>query len=1358
MDDSIVIIEEDTKENKEETKENESHHTHNGKEILKIAVSPKGDYAVTYDSDNFIVGWNITVKKDKDPDSSLLNAKNDVEVDDEMKIEDEKMKVEKKVEDVKIAEDVKMKVEVTINIEYFEIKVSNSDSKIILLNSKYRRYYEIYKLGNTQLIKEYDDKNKISFTLDGKLVRCRNNEIKVYSLNNTNNKLKLESVYKISIDDTFRECGITENKIWARSSDFFYLWDLNSFHLNFSSCLPERSYKITNGKNKNSSIHVLIGDNIIFLNGFNFPIRYIENENLSKKEHDYFLVYDISDEYKQPVKASFYYKTKKIYRVNDDDSKTVNDKKFKKVYGEDKCEQKFMICNLQSNKVYGVDNNNKIITADISNYNWFESDYKDDDENKSDYKNDDENKTGYKDDDEDSGWNNYLNVYDTKNKSDYKDDNQNSGWSNYLNDYDIYDVNDTIIDPNMERIRQLLDKDKTDNSIVDDTCNDKTDNSIVDDDTCKDKTDNSIVDDDTCKDKIEYLIKVDNKVYSWKIIVESKPTFTINIIKGENVIDSKEVTYELIKYILLKNNALALKVKKKVKNEVREIIVIFKFYGNKIQLQYLTYLSNKSVKNENQNEKKFINAVNNDDGLQDVENELPLGDIKSIITNDDDGTLEKEWLEFIITDYFTLLKYGSKYFQFFIKCGREDLIRKTYNKCINLIRRDTKKNFEFLGIMNSSIKILIKEYPDYLNKFNQDMLILLNPTKDKPGKINPKHHVRSDCKIIYCWQLPLWYYYFKEYFFNSLFVLLVIIFCIIIIIIALTAIAVGLPVGFAFILFVILFAIIYSLIKCLHYNKIKPRYYNLIFVPFTLFFTFFTILMIFIGLLSMFALIIPFYLSLMIYLYLKYSKDYDQSIHLTCNYNSLCCYPSEYSWFYELAFKPQSSIFIYMCQRKYYNKKSSGLSKSIRNLFSEIIKFDQTLDEKYDKFIYQVGEVLDIIMSYISLEIITTDRTLLKVPSKENDLDNRREFFNNLNGEAITDFKWRTFGRYYYFLIWLIFIAFQICFIIGSLPLSFNTNEVRTQLYKVTYIIGFMQLYFEFKQFIWSPAEYIYSIWNLFDLSAYLLPTITSYLWIYHNNIPVWLISLSCLFLNVKFLLFFRAFEYFGIYFAIIFGVIRRIFPFLMILIFITISFALSFHLLLIPKDSNPLSNPNPADSNNPWTLSKKYNQISEDGSINSKSIFIEEPDDSTNLFTSFYTSLLATYLFLAGDSSSFTKWSPTADNTLIMFLMTLFSFLIVIYLMNLFIGLLNMSIEKDYDRGSYLVQKAEILAEIELFYLLPFQRRWKHWFPDVINYEVRMDIAQKYVKKLIEDGKWKSNNYVDSEYKDKVLKQLDLL
>jgi len=370
-----------------------------------------------------------------------------------------------------------------------------------------------------------------------------------------------------------------------------------------------------------------------------------------------------------------------------------------------------------------------------------------------------------------------------------------------------------------------------------------------------------------------------------------------------------------------------------------------------------------------------------------------------------------------------------------------------------------------------------------------------------------------------------------------------------------------------------------------------------------------------------------------------------------------------------------------------------------------------------------------------------------------------------LNGEAIIDFKWRTFGRYYYFLIWLIFIAFQICFIIGSLLLTFITNEIRHQLYTTTIAIGFIHLFFEFRQLIWNPIEYITSIWNFFDLCAYLLPIITSFLWILNNDVSSWLISLSCLFLNIKFLLFFRAFEPFGIFFAIIFGVISRISSFLVILIIIIASFALSFHLLLTPKDRSKLfddpNNPEFDDPNSPWSLSKKFYQFNqEDKSINPKFALIQVPEENTNLFASFHTSLMATYLFLTGDSSSLTQWAPTAENTLMIILMSLFSFLVVIYLMNLLIGVLNTAIEKDRDRASYLVNKAEILAEIELFYLLPHQRRWKHWFPEVIHYKVRIDIARKYFREAIQNGKWVTDD-CPKEYKrhkNECLKELGML
>ncbi|CAB5185763.1 unnamed protein product [Rhizophagus irregularis] len=121
-------------------------------------------------------------------------------------------------------------------------------------------------------------------------------------------------------------------------------------------------------------------------------------------------------------------------------------------------------------------------------------------------------------------------------------------------------------------------------------------------------------------------------------------------------------------------------------------------------------------------------------------------------------------------------------------------------------------------------------------------------------------------------------------------------------------------------------------------------------------------------------------------------------------------------------------------------------------------------------------------------------------------------------------------------------------------------------------------------------------------------------------------------------------------------------------------------------------------------------------------------------MFIDIRTSLFAIYLFLAGDSNALSNWSY-ADNPSIAILIVLFSLLIVVYLMNLLIGLLNIAIEEDNNSVSYLIQKAEILAEIELFYLLPHQRRWQTWFPEVIHYYADADKTQIEIKRLIKEG-----------------------
>ncbi|POG77132.1 hypothetical protein GLOIN_2v1549610, partial [Rhizophagus irregularis DAOM 181602=DAOM 197198] len=97
----------------------------------------------------------------------------------------------------------------------------------------------------------------------------------------------------------------------------------------------------------------------------------------------------------------------------------------------------------------------------------------------------------------------------------------------------------------------------------------------------------------------------------------------------------------------------------------------------------------------------------------------------------------------------------------------------------------------------------------------------------------------------------------------------------------------------------------------------------------------------------------------------------------------------------------------------------------------------------------------------------------------------------------------------------------------------------------------------------------------------------------------------------------------------------------------------------------------------------------------------------------------------------------------------------VVVYLMNLLIGLLNNAIEEDNNRVSYLIQKAEILAEIELFYLLPHQRRWQTWFPEVIHYYANVDKTRIEIERLIKEGEWDNKEF--TEMREKLLEQLQI-
>ncbi|CAB4398764.1 unnamed protein product [Rhizophagus irregularis] len=91
-------------------------------------------------------------------------------------------------------------------------------------------------------------------------------------------------------------------------------------------------------------------------------------------------------------------------------------------------------------------------------------------------------------------------------------------------------------------------------------------------------------------------------------------------------------------------------------------------------------------------------------------------------------------------------------------------------------------------------------------------------------------------------------------------------------------------------------------------------------------------------------------------------------------------------------------------------------------------------------------------------------------------------------------------------------------------------------------------------------------------------------------------------------------------------------------------------------------------------------------------------------------------YLFLAGDSSALSNWEYTENPS---------------------------------------IAKAEILAEIELFYLLPHQRRWHTWFPEVIHYYADTDKTRIEIERLIEEGEWDAKEF--TEMRENLLKELQI-
>jgi hypothetical protein len=90
------------------------------------------------------------------------------------------------------------------------------------------------------------------------------------------------------------------------------------------------------------------------------------------------------------------------------------------------------------------------------------------------------------------------------------------------------------------------------------------------------------------------------------------------------------------------------------------------------------------------------------------------------------------------------------------------------------------------------------------------------------------------------------------------------------------------------------------------------------------------------------------------------------------------------------------------------------------------------------------------------------------------------------NGEALINFKWNTYGKYYYAVIWISFMVLLSCFTIAAtVPQQYIDKNIQNQLFIASIILGFIHLSFEIRQFIYSPKKWIYEFWNIFGKFVY---------------------------------------------------------------------------------------------------------------------------------------------------------------------------------------------------------------------------------------------------------------------------------
>ncbi|CAB4378825.1 unnamed protein product [Rhizophagus irregularis] len=340
-------------------------------------------------------------------------------------------------------------------------------------------------------------------------------------------------------------------------------------------------------------------------------------------------------------------------------------------------------------------------------------------------------------------------------------------------------------------------------------------------------------------------------------------------------------------------------------------------------------------------------------------------------------------------------------------------------------------------------------------------------------------------------------------------------------------------------------------------------------------------------------------------------------------------------------------------------------------------------------------------------------------------LNGTSEMFSEVVMEAVIKFKWDKFAQKLFlcnFGLYLIHaILFNTIVSIESqiVPSPGDKLGWKGPLLYIETIIPMLFLIQELRQMSGRWQNYWSSFFNYFDLASFVLPLVCDLMVIVGKEPPHSLKSYAVLCVWINTLLQARAFAGPGKFIAIVIEIGKKIITLFVTLFVFILGFANALFVLL--RDIQPLD------------IVQEYNGNIIDqntGQITANVSLFQTPQENTNMWERFDYSILATYFFLGIGWDSVTTFNP---DPALYAMMVLFSFVAVIILLNILIGLITEVFSGSLlvGRQAWLRQRAELIAELELFMLSPSQRQHPDWFPHLIYYEAHLDTINSWKRKL---------------------------